>query len=186
MKQILKLQKKVCICKQCGKGFISPSHLRDHMDSHKEFAQMKCDACEKYFKTEKYLAQHKRRTHEKRWAYHCIICDRTFGDRKKHQLVHTQEKPYQCKTCARKFSQVGNLKRHEIIHSNDRPFKCQECSDTFKLEDSLKGHIKRIHIKEKSFVSGLSFTIYHQCGVKNSLEKYTCMFNQSYCLWWLW
>ena len=91
-----------------------------------------------------------KRSHIGLRPYYCMICDRTY-DHKKHQLVHSQEKPHQCKTCLMVFSLEGNMRRHEVIHSTERPFSCVQCDDTFKLEDSLKTHVKRIHLKDLSF-----------------------------------
>ncbi|EKM60686.1 uncharacterized protein PHACADRAFT_179884 [Phanerochaete carnosa HHB-10118-sp] len=45
----------------------------------------------------------------------CIMCHKSF-DRpctlRKHLLVHTGEKPYQCAGCQRRFSVASNLRRH--------------------------------------------------------------------------
>ena len=90
MKNILKLQKKVCICQLCGKGFPCPSNLKQHMESHKETRPYKCKKCEKDYRNERNLAQHVKRSHIGLRPYYCMICDRTY-DHKKHQLVHSQE-----------------------------------------------------------------------------------------------
>ena len=70
---------------------------------------------------------------------------------KKHEMVHTKEKRYDCKTCSKQFSRVDNLKVHERIHTGEKLFTCQHCSKKFSEKGNLKRHEKRFHISEKTF-----------------------------------
>ena len=50
---------------------------------------------------------------------------------------------HQCKTCKSVFESNWKLKRHETIHSGEKPFKCRFCPKKFRLSDGLKQHQKR-------------------------------------------
>lgn len=75
--------------------------------------------------------------------YSCLFCTRTFkhaGDFKKHNRVHTGEKPYSCAVCGKSFSQSGCLKVHLRYHTGEKPFNCRLCGKGFSHSSNMKKH----------------------------------------------
>ena len=72
---------------------------------------------------------------------------------KRHQMIHTNEKNYECNECQKQFRILSIFKDHQLIHSNERHFVCDwsECGKRFKRASDLNKHKRNIHLKEKRF-----------------------------------
>jgi transcription elongation factor Elf1 len=51
------------------------------------------------------------------------------------------KKVYVCSICEKSCRDVVDWRRHELTHSNERPFACEMCGKTYKAERLLKDHL---------------------------------------------
>ena len=52
--------------------------------------------------------------------------------------IHTNEKPYECDVCEKRFRQSGDLQSHMRIHTNEKPYECDVCEKRFRHSSDLK------------------------------------------------
>nr|XP_006000747.1 PREDICTED: zinc finger and BTB domain-containing protein 14 isoform X2 [Latimeria chalumnae] len=118
---------------------------------HRE--QFACPACGKSFSDEARLRKHEK-LHTADRPFVCEVCTKAFTTHahlKEHLKIHTGYKPYSCEVCGKSFIRAPDLKKHERVHSNERPFACHMCDKAFKHKSHLKDHERR-HRGEKPFV----------------------------------
>ena len=89
--------------------------------------------------------------------------------------IHTNEKPYECDVCEKRFSQSSNLTKHMRIHTNEKPYECDVCEKRFRTSSDLKTHM-RIHTNEKPYECDVCEKRFTSIW---SFDKITCAFTRT-------
>ncbi|KAJ8670779.1 hypothetical protein QAD02_002038 [Eretmocerus hayati] len=88
----------VIVC-ECSRTFVSTPDFKKHLQSHCGERLHECELCDKKYKSQKDLKQHK-------------------------ESIHKDKRPYKCNSCSRAFSRVSSKMRHEKTHSDEKNHTC--------------------------------------------------------------
>lgn len=144
-------------CKECNKIFKYKCDLIRHLHVHSDEKHYTCITCNKAFKTKRNLDTHMLVHSEIIKKHVCDVCKVAFRQRAHladHKLIHTNERPYACTQCDKKFRAKSVLTKHLRTHSSEesiaRPYKCEICEKAFKQKPHLDSHI-RTHTGDKRY-----------------------------------
>ncbi|XP_040028559.2 uncharacterized protein LOC120816941 [Gasterosteus aculeatus] len=188
-------------CPVCNKIFLRAAAMRRHQETHsanREF-KYKCANCDKRFRDQYDMNRHNMRVHEKdelgygakeedeedededdagtsETAEHknCGLCGKYFGrrvDMERHMRSHSEDRPYNCCFCEKRFKNPYVLKRHQLEICKSRELKrpkkretqrpnpqpeaegkvCPICSRILPCTADIAKHL-RSHTEERPFV----------------------------------
>ncbi|KAL7023383.1 hypothetical protein ACKWTF_012582 [Chironomus riparius] len=142
-------------CKIC-QADVKPRTFLNHMKNSHKNIDIKCEVCQKSFRSQNLLKAHQK-IHNKR--FECKICNRMFPELnrlKKHEKeAHKNLKTFKCEDCDKKFPSKSRLKLHQKVHNKTRPkpYKCQRCNYSTDVPQNFKHHQTFHENQEKKFAA---------------------------------
>lgn len=157
-------------CPKCVARYKTQENLDIHSKIHDD-GELRCDICNKVFKTTCALIAHKN-VHDDDRPFKCTLCDmrcKHRGSLKEHLKLH-KKLIFKCSICGKDFNNINNCKLHEKRHTgaHNQKKKCQICGKEFAQKCLLAYHM-RTHTGEKPNVC-------EHCGAafacKSNLKKH--------------
>ncbi|CAG5927384.1 unnamed protein product [Menidia menidia] len=126
-------------CPVCNKTFLRAAAMRRHQEIHDSNRDLKykCDNCDKRFRDHYDMNRHAMRVHEKGEG---SLKDEDPGGPDVSEIFENKN----CYLCGKYFARQVDMDRHMKSHSEDRPYKCSFCEKKFKNPYVLRRHEKEI------------------------------------------
>lgn len=118
MRALHQLPKKTqkILCEICS---VEVLHIAEHIRNSHSGLSFECSQCRRSFTRKCDLRMHIKRIHMKnelKEKFTCGFCSKVFNFywyMKRHERVHTGERPYKCKDCPMAFNHMVSLKNHQ-------------------------------------------------------------------------
>ena len=134
-------------CTDCGEKGMTVKNLNKHAEQ--KHGGMKCNQCEKSFKTIAGVRQHVQGAHADA-KHSCNFCGKTFSMKsalKTHINMHLGLKPYKCDKCDSNFRGLDSFSKHKRLHKSE--VTCQVCGKGLYKQEYLKSHMRK-HMTTKA------------------------------------
>ena len=137
-------------CIMCTKSYNLPEKYFKHMVKHEKSVLgldvwlCKLEACEKQFKTNKLLKEHKASAeHGMDGSYLCENCDFTSSGVKEMEshMVKHMEGTKSCQHCDFTCTELAFMKKHMEKHNEPNALICTDCGKGYKTDAGLKEHM---------------------------------------------
>ena len=139
-----------------------------------ETEPLKCEHCNRSFKSPNSLKAHFYRTHfQRQMNYECSECSKVFinvSDLIKHSKVHQTSSLFECSSCDKVFKYKRGLQDHLKKHKNPSLLLCTFCGKAFSKQSVLDEHTSRTHSENNvTYECPICLKIYN---VKSNLTRH--------------
>lgn len=147
-------------CKVCGKVVSHVKFLERHMSRHSEELPISCPACKKFYKSLRYLQQHRCQSaaktnqedqeteaEEGEQSSSAVLCEEVHEEQPSD---NTAQDPDYSPSAERSSSKESGQKSSEDNKSLiEGPFYCPHCSVEFKCKQTFRFHLRNICYNEQ-------------------------------------
>lgn len=111
------------VCPICSRQLGQKYILKQHLFMHTNEKPFKCSFCPELFMKRIQMRIHMRR---------------------EHQGAKSVPGTYKCPLCQH-IDDMANLRKHFVVHTTERPYQCTYCDRDYTQKNSVKVHIERMH-----------------------------------------
>jgi len=148
-------------CYFCNKSFKLACARNHHISSHTLELGYKCEfsSCTRRYNSRSIQLQHTRRcrfnpNQLKPKQFTCYFCTKTLTKMAScltHIRSHTNEKPFKCQICSKRFTATAYLQRHKLFHHDiGKWWQCNFCEVKKVYYKDLNNHIRSKHTRENA------------------------------------
>ncbi|OUC41770.1 zinc finger, C2H2 type [Trichinella nativa] len=101
-------------------------------ESDQRLGEHKCNMCSMNYISALLLKRHMKEEHEYL---------------KEHKILHTDEIPYMCGFCPKRFKWKSNFLKHKEVHNAHFKFTCNQCNTNFPSQAAVDVHFKSKHME---------------------------------------
>ncbi|XP_065083758.1 zinc finger protein 26-like [Ochlerotatus camptorhynchus] len=159
----------------CGAKVKNIRVFENHLRMHKaiEEGRYTCEFCAKKFATKTRLKRHER-IHTNERPYQCHYCSKSFINETTfhaHERSHTGE--FHCSDCDQRFPTRQRLDLHSYVHTDSKPYCCDVCGKNFRSKKNFAEHMAaHSNIRPYSCtVCGMSFV--REWNMKQHMLKHS-------------
>ena len=125
-------------CWACDKRFSCQSQMKNHEVVHSDEKPFVCEVCNRGFRRKYDMKRHVQLIHK-------IQAKEESRSYTPRQSNNNSAQQFECSTCNKQFSCLSHLRNHEVVHSEERPFQCIHCDKAFRRKYDMNRHIALVH-----------------------------------------
>ena len=147
------------ICPKCSKQLGHKHTLKSHLKICQTNIQLKCEICNRAFKTPSGVRNHKMSEHSNEYNFQCELCEDRFKIKENLQrhikVNHAPKGSYQCPHCRKPYEVKFMLTKHSKIcrkgPRGQKIFQCDLCLKNFRSAEAVKRHKNSFHEGLRNF-----------------------------------
>ena len=124
-------------------------HLDSHQDKNISCPVKGCTF--KTINTQR-IENHVKNFHKERCCHECDFRTTIHKEYIRHKNAHSKKiiRTYKCPHCSKTFASIHNMKKHQVVHTGMREFQCNKCPYNTQKRNILLKHLELHHLIENN------------------------------------